>query len=126
MNKQASDPEFELPAGFRVVEITRQPIELYKILKFEGLAGSGGEAKSAVAAGLIKLNGVVETQKRKQIVPGDRIEFGEDKIFITFNPVNAEIQTAKPVAKQVAKKKTATRKARPAISSGGRISNKPG
>jgi len=29
----------------RTVEINREPIELYKILKFEGLVASGGEAK---------------------------------------------------------------------------------
>ena len=33
------------------VEITREPIELHKLLKFEGLAASGGEAKAMIAAG---------------------------------------------------------------------------
>lgn len=57
------------------VLLTREPVELYKILKFEGLLSSGGEAKFAVADGLVKVNGVVETQKRKKIVAGDVIEF---------------------------------------------------
>ncbi len=35
----------------RVVEISREPVELYKILKFEGMVGSGGEAKQVIAAG---------------------------------------------------------------------------
>ncbi len=60
----------------QLVELTRQPIELYKILKFEGLVGSGGEAKAVIAEGHVTVNGVVETQKRKQIVSGDRLEFG--------------------------------------------------
>ena len=58
-----------------VVELIKQPIDLYKILKFEGLVGSGGEAKAAIAGGHVMLNDVVETQKRKKIVSGDIIEF---------------------------------------------------
>jgi hypothetical protein len=38
------------------IEIFREPVELYKILKFEGLAGSGGEAKSHIAAGHVLVN----------------------------------------------------------------------
>ena len=57
------------------VLLTREPVELYKILKFEGLLSSGGEAKLAVADGLVKVNGAIETQKRKKIVSGDVIEF---------------------------------------------------
>lgn len=57
------------------VRLMKQPIELYKILKFEGLVGSGGEAKAAIAGGVVILNKVVETQKRKKIFSGDIIEF---------------------------------------------------
>lgn len=66
----------------RAVEITQEPVELYKILKFEGMVGSGGEAKAAIAAGEVRVNGQIETQKRKQIVSGDIIEFAAEKIRI--------------------------------------------
>ena len=66
----------------RDVEITKEPVELYKILKFEGIASSGGEAKAAIAEGLVMVNGEVETRKRKKIVAGDVIEFGDEKIHI--------------------------------------------
>lgn len=59
------------------IEIRQSPVELFKILKFEGLAASGGEAKSLIAAGKVKLNGKVETRKRKQIVLNDVISFAE-------------------------------------------------
>ncbi len=59
----------------RYVEIKKEPVELYKILKFENLVMSGGEAKHMIADGLVKLNGKVETQKRKKILSGDIIEF---------------------------------------------------
>ncbi|MGI9291194.1 MAG: RNA-binding S4 domain-containing protein [Gammaproteobacteria bacterium] len=64
----------------RIVELTREPIELYKLLKFEGLCSSGGEAKAVIADGQVKLNGVIETQKRKKIRSGDIIEFGTEKL----------------------------------------------
>jgi len=69
----------------RVVEILKQPVELYKILKFEGMVGSGGEAKMVIADGMVQVNGEVEIRKRKKIVSGDIIEFGQDIIRIEFN-----------------------------------------
>ncbi len=64
----------------REVEIIREPIELYKLLKMEGLAMSGGEAKQLIADGLVSLNGEVETQKRKKLVSGDCIEIEDTKL----------------------------------------------
>lgn len=66
----------------RDVEITKEPIVLYKILKFEGMASSGGEAKSFIADGQVLVNGQVETRKRKKIVSGDIIELGQEKIRV--------------------------------------------
>ena len=69
------------------VEINREPVELYKILKFEGLVPSGGEAKQVIADGLVLVNKVVETRKRKKIFSGDVIEFEGDRFLISFeNP----------------------------------------
>jgi ribosome-associated protein len=66
----------------RDVEIRNEPIQLYKILKFEGLVSNGGEAKAAVAEGRVVVNGQVETRKRKQIVSGDIIEFQNEKMRV--------------------------------------------
>ena len=66
----------------RDVEIRSVPIELYKLLKFEGMASSGGEAKMIITDGLVSLNGVVETQKRKKIVSGDIVEFAGERIRV--------------------------------------------
>ena len=62
------------------IDITQEPIELYKILKFEGMVASGGEAKHVISDGLVKVNGEVETRKRKKIFSGDSIEFGDTQI----------------------------------------------
>lgn len=66
----------------RDVILSKQPVELYKVLKFEGLCSSGGEAKAAVDAGLVKVNGVVETQKRKQVNAGDILSFGAETLIL--------------------------------------------
>jgi len=67
----------------RIVNIKKEPIELYKILKFENMVESGGEAKFIIAEGHVQVNGRVETRKRKKIVSGDIIEYGGEKIQIS-------------------------------------------
>lgn len=64
----------------RDVILSKPAVELYKILKFEGLISSGGEAKAAIDAGLVKVNGEVETRKRRQINAGDIIEIGGEQL----------------------------------------------
>lgn len=66
----------------QIVEITREPVELYKILKFESMVASGGEAKFVIAEGMVLVNGALETRKRKKIVAGDVIEFNNEKYRI--------------------------------------------
>lgn len=51
-------------------------VELYKLLKLQGLASSGAEAKQLIDEGLVKVNGEVETQRRKKLRTGDTVEFG--------------------------------------------------
>ena len=68
------------------VTLLFEPVELYKILKFEALVGSGGEAKAAVASGLVKVNGAVETRKRRQMVSGDVIEFADQTLRLRLEP----------------------------------------
>ena len=82
MTVSADQPDKDVPADVRMVEISKEPVELYKILKFEGMVTSGGQAKGVVAAGQVLVNGKVETQKRKKIVAGDTIEFNSRKIGI--------------------------------------------
>jgi ribosome-associated protein len=69
----------------REVEILREPVELYKILKFEGVVASGGEAKMVIADGMVLVNGEVETRKRRKIVSGDIIEFGQEQLRIELS-----------------------------------------
>ncbi|MCC5015105.1 MULTISPECIES: RNA-binding S4 domain-containing protein [unclassified Legionella] len=56
------------------VFINKEYVELFKILKFEGIASSGAEAKDMIASGTVLVNGIIEKQKRKKMVTGDTIE----------------------------------------------------
>ena len=68
--------------AMREVEIHTEPVELFKILKFEGLVSSGGEAKRVIDAGEVRVNGEVETRRRRQIRSGDTIEFAGETLVI--------------------------------------------
>jgi len=68
----------------RIVEITKEPVELYKILKFEGLAASGGEAKLLIADGQVTVNGEVETRRRRKMLSGDIVQFGDDQLQLSL------------------------------------------
>ena len=46
----------------REIEISEEPIELYKILKLENMVESGGEAKYVISEGQVMVNGKVETR----------------------------------------------------------------
>ena len=65
-----------------IAELESEFVELYKILKFEGLADSGGRAKQAIEEGLVSVNGEVETRKRKKIRAGDQIDFIDHHIEV--------------------------------------------
>lgn len=69
----------------RLVEISHEPVELYKILKFEGMVPTGGEAKLVISEGLVQVNGKIETRKRKKIVAGDVIAFEQETIRIQLS-----------------------------------------
>lgn len=62
----------------------KEYIELNKLLKIHNLVGSGGEAKVRIREeGEAKVNGEIETQVRKKLRAGDRVEFGGEVILIT-------------------------------------------
>ena len=58
-------------------------IALDKLLKLMRLVGSGGEAHAVIQEGMVKVNGEVETQKRKKIRAGDLAEFNGETIKVS-------------------------------------------
>ncbi|MCS6203945.1 RNA-binding S4 domain-containing protein [Shewanella baltica] len=57
-------------------------IELYKILKVQGMSNAGGEAKHFIEEGQVTVNGEVETRKRKKIIAGDIVSFNGESVQI--------------------------------------------
>jgi len=57
-------------------------VELDNMLKVLELVGNGAEAKQRIQAGLIKVNGVVESRIRRKLYPGDFVEFGSKKVDV--------------------------------------------
>lgn len=53
------------------ISITTEFIKLDSLLKFAGVMETGGEAKEAIQAGDVKVNGEVCTMRGKKIRPGD-------------------------------------------------------
>jgi len=57
-------------------------IELDNMLKVLELVASGAEAKQQIQAGLVKVNGEVESRVRRKLRSGDCVEFGGKKIEV--------------------------------------------
>jgi ribosome-associated protein len=49
-------------------------IRLDQFLKFSGLAATGGMAKLLIQDGEVRVNGIVETRRRRKLQAGDVVE----------------------------------------------------
>ncbi|HNR54610.1 MAG TPA: RNA-binding S4 domain-containing protein [Flavobacteriales bacterium] len=63
-------------------EVEGEYVELNQLLKLVGFCSSGGEGKHLVAAGLVEVDGHVETRMRCKIRPGQRIRFAGKEVSI--------------------------------------------
>ena len=57
-------------------------IELYKVLKVQGMIGGGGEAKHVISEGMVTVDGEVETRKRKKVIAGEVVSFNGESVQI--------------------------------------------
>jgi ribosome-associated protein len=62
--------------------ITTPYITLQQVLKWAGIANTGGEAKELIAGGSITINGEVETRRGRKLYPGDRLVLADGREFI--------------------------------------------
>ena len=58
-------------------------LQLDQFLKRENFVQSGGEAKILIQTGRVKLNGEVETRRKKKIQIGDLVEINGQEIQVT-------------------------------------------
>ena len=83
MKKASSPPAQKTNSSSpRLVVVREVPIELCQFIKFSGLTESGGEAKQLISEGRVLLNGVVETQKRKKLAAGDKVNVDGHTIIV--------------------------------------------
>ena len=59
-------------------------IDLQDFLKLAGLVDTGGEAKFLIQTGEVRLNGEVETRRRKKIRRGDRVGLDGNEHLVDF------------------------------------------
>lgn len=64
------------------IKIETEFIKLDALLKFAVLVGSGGEAKTLIADGMVSVNGEVCTMRGKKIRPGDTVEFAGNTLVV--------------------------------------------
>lgn len=65
------------------ITIKDEFIKLGQAMKLAGLVDSGLDAKTAIRDGKVKVNGIVETQRGKKIVPGDTFTFEGITVTVT-------------------------------------------
>ena len=66
------------------IKITTEFIKLDALLKFSGLADTGGEAKILVQEGQVTVNGEVCTMRGKKIRPGDVVAFVGRELTVEY------------------------------------------
>jgi ribosome-associated protein len=57
-------------------------IQLNQLIKAMAWCANGAEANSLIDSGLVKVNGVTEYRKRNKLVPGDCVEYKQQKVEI--------------------------------------------
>ena len=67
------------------VVIGTEFIKLQDAMKFANIVYSGGEAKTLIQEGDVKVNGEVCTMRGKKLYPGDKFEFNGDTSQISIH-----------------------------------------
>jgi ribosome-associated protein len=57
-------------------------IELNNLIKKRGWVATGGEAKTRIDQEEVRVNGEIETRRRRKIRIGDQVVFGDQKVQI--------------------------------------------
>lgn len=67
-----------------MTETVEPTIQLDQFMKLTGLVGTGGQAKVAIQAGEVRLNGAVETRRKKKLKAGDQVTFQGQTLVVEF------------------------------------------
>ena len=61
--------------GWTMPEESENTIQLDQFMKYVGMVGTGGQAKIVIQGGEVRVNGVVETRRKKKLRAGDKVTF---------------------------------------------------
>ncbi|MCL6429916.1 MAG: RNA-binding S4 domain-containing protein [Anaerolineae bacterium] len=62
-------------------------IELDSFLKLKGLVGTGGQAKVLIQAGQVRVNGQVETRRKRKLREGDVVTVDDRSVMVRWDEV---------------------------------------
>jgi ribosome-associated protein len=65
-----------------------ETLRLDDALKLAGVASTGGEAKVLIQGGAVRVNGAVETRRKRRLVEGDVVEVGDETFEIAIADVD--------------------------------------
>jgi ribosome-associated protein len=65
------------------IPIKGPTIRLGQLLKLANAIDQGADAKAVLAAGAVQVNGVVETRRGRQLVPGDVVKLGDVAVTVS-------------------------------------------
>jgi len=65
------------------VRLRDASIKLGQFLKLADLVDTGADAKGVLAAGLVRVNGDVETRRGRQLVNGDVVELSGRRVVVS-------------------------------------------
>jgi len=69
------------------LSVDDRAINLTQVLKLAGWVGNGGEAKALIADGRIRVNGVIESRKRRKMALGDHVAMEDGpSLILVGNP----------------------------------------
>ncbi len=57
-------------------------IRLDQFLKFSTMVGTGGQAKLLIQDGLVRVNGEIETRRRRKLHVGDVVEIDDHRLVV--------------------------------------------
>ena len=64
-------------------------LKLDQFLKYQGLVGTGGEAKLRIQRGDVQVNGSIETRRGRQLALGDAVTInGQEVLFMGERPAD--------------------------------------
>ncbi len=66
------------------MEHAERTIELDRFLKWQGLVGTGGQAKLLIQNGEVRVNGQVETRRKRKLVQGDVVTVDGQSVTVSW------------------------------------------